>query len=359
MKAARQRLDAGAPVKDAARSVGDWLAHWRATTLAASDRKESTRALYATLSRCHLEPAAFGAIPLDKLRPSDIETLVLKMRAKTKPAKTEDAEPVRALSDATIRQVYTVLRAGPDGAVPDGLILRNPAALVRRPGLERREARHLDDNDVTAVLRAAEASRNHATLVLIAATGLRKGEALALRWDRVDLDALVTGAQPLGLLLGAMTAQHRHDCGGQRHRSAGAGRLGTLKVAATIGRVDGSGVHHRVRPPGRPQESVTGDRGGVEGGGRRGRRRAHAAPLRGRVVARGRGAHQGGGGFAWALVDRDHWRCVRAHLRRHGTGRGERPGAATGDVRDCRLGRVWVAVLRVARAISACPSQRC
>ena len=54
-----------------------------------------------------------------------------------------------------------------------------------------------------------------------------------------------------------------------------------------------------------------------------------------------------------------HWRCVRAHLRRHGTGRGERPGAATGDVRACRLGRVWVAVLRVARAISACPSQRC
>jgi integrase len=26
-------------------------------------------------------------------------------------------------------------------------------------------------------------------LVLIAATGLRKGEALALRWDRGDLDA--------------------------------------------------------------------------------------------------------------------------------------------------------------------------
>ena len=42
------------------------------------------------------------------------------MRAKTKPGKrTEenpDPEPVRALSDATIGQVYTVLRAGLDGA---------------------------------------------------------------------------------------------------------------------------------------------------------------------------------------------------------------------------------------------------
>ena len=35
--------------------VGDWLAHWRATTLAASDRKASTRELYGNLSRRHLE----------------------------------------------------------------------------------------------------------------------------------------------------------------------------------------------------------------------------------------------------------------------------------------------------------------
>ena len=45
---------------------------------------------------------------------------MLAMRAKTKPGKrTEenpDPEPVRALSDATIGQVYTVLRAGLDGA---------------------------------------------------------------------------------------------------------------------------------------------------------------------------------------------------------------------------------------------------
>jgi integrase len=69
MKKALDRIDAGSPVKDASATVGGWLYHWRATTLAASDRKEFTRELYANLSRKHLEPAPFGVITLDRLRP--------------------------------------------------------------------------------------------------------------------------------------------------------------------------------------------------------------------------------------------------------------------------------------------------
>jgi len=118
MKKARDRVDVGAPVKDATTSVGDWLTHWRATTLAASDRKESTRALYNTLSRQHLEPAPFGATPLDKLRPSDVEALILRLRAKTKPgpkdADDSPGDPVRALSDSTIRSTYMHIKAVAD-----------------------------------------------------------------------------------------------------------------------------------------------------------------------------------------------------------------------------------------------------
>ncbi len=194
MKKARDRVDDGKPQKDASTTVGDWLSRWRATTLAASDRKESTRSLYSLLSHRYLEPAPFGATPLDKLRPSDVEALILGLRAKTKPGRPDpdsddDPAPVRALSNSTIRSTYTVLRSALDGAVRDGLLARNPAAQVRRPGVERIEARHLDADAVTAVLRAAESSRYHPALVLIASTGMRKGEALALSWDRVDLEA--------------------------------------------------------------------------------------------------------------------------------------------------------------------------
>lgn len=60
---------------------------------------------------------------------------------------------------------------------------------MKRPGIARQEVKHLDADAVTKVLKAAESSRYHAAVVLIAATGLRKGEALGLAWDHVDQDA--------------------------------------------------------------------------------------------------------------------------------------------------------------------------
>jgi integrase len=142
------------------RTVADWLAQWRVTTLAVSDRKLATREMYTHLCRKHLEPAPFGAITLDRLRPTDIEALVLKLKD-------------RKLSDSTVRSVYTVLRLALDGAVRDGLLARNPAAVVKRPGLARREAKHATAVDVTALLRAADGLRYRDVLVLIAATGMR------------------------------------------------------------------------------------------------------------------------------------------------------------------------------------------
>jgi integrase len=176
MREVRARLEVGAPPRDATQTVADWLKHWRETTLAVSARKDTTKQLYAGLSRAHLEPAPFGVTPLDRLRPTDIEALILALRAKK-------------LSDSTIRNLYSTLRQSLDGAVRDGLLARNPAALVARPGRERHDARHLDADAVAAILRAAQGFRYHTALLLIASTGLRKGECLGLAWEQVDLEA--------------------------------------------------------------------------------------------------------------------------------------------------------------------------
>ncbi|BBZ74137.1 tyrosine-type recombinase/integrase [Mycobacterium paraseoulense] len=172
---ARDRIKEQAPVRDSSQLVADWLTHWSGTSLEASNRKESTKELCRGIVRKHLVPPPLGTMRLDRLRKTDIDGLIVELRR-------------RGLSDATVRRVYTVLRGALDDAVLDGLVARNPCQLVRRPGAEHKEARHLDADDVSAVLKAAEGSRYRAVLVLIAATGLRRGEALGLHWQHVNLN---------------------------------------------------------------------------------------------------------------------------------------------------------------------------
>ncbi len=172
---ARERIESGAPVKDASVSVAAWLEDWITKSLAASDRKQATKDLYATLARTHLVPTV-GTIPLGRLRPSDVEALIVAKR---------DA----GLAASTVRTIYTVLRSALDIAARDGLIRSNPAAAVRRPGVERKDAPHLTAEQAHALLDAIRGDRLDGLFRVMLATGLRRGEALGLHWSDVDLDA--------------------------------------------------------------------------------------------------------------------------------------------------------------------------
>ncbi|WP_353813862.1 tyrosine-type recombinase/integrase [Agromyces sp. SYSU T00266] len=175
MRERRERVEAGKPVRDSRETVGVYVERWISTTLEVSDRKPTTKSTYATLARKHLIGGEVGAITLEKLRPTDVEALILSLREV-------------GLSSSTIRQTYTVLRMALDAAERDGLVARNVAALVKRPGVERVEARSLTPDEVGRVLEAVKGSRYEPVIVLLARTGMRRGEALALRWQDVDLE---------------------------------------------------------------------------------------------------------------------------------------------------------------------------
>jgi integrase len=61
--------------------------------------------------------------------------------------------------------------------------------MVKRPTVPTGKLRTLQPKQVRALLVAARGHRFHPFLVLVATTGLRRGEALALRWSDVDLKA--------------------------------------------------------------------------------------------------------------------------------------------------------------------------
>lgn len=198
MNAARARVAEGRPAKDAAITVAAWCTFWAADSLEASSRRESTRALMRSLLGSHVIGSSLGGVPLARLRASHVDTWLLELRRRTK---TLNGAQVPALSDSTIQRIFRTLRVALDGAVRDGLLASNPVRLVDQPGAERREARFLSPPEVVAILGAALAiddervrrnerrSHSYALLAVIAATGLRKGEALALRWDDVNLNA--------------------------------------------------------------------------------------------------------------------------------------------------------------------------
>ncbi len=97
------------------------------------------------------------------------------------------AAPVQ-LSSASINKAFVVLRSCLDDAVRDGLLARNPARAVKQPAISKTEARYLTFAEVRALLEQLAGGRHERIVTLIAHLGLRKGEALALRWSDVDMD---------------------------------------------------------------------------------------------------------------------------------------------------------------------------
>ena len=83
--------------------------------------------------------------------------------------------------------MYTVLTHLFRSATQNGLIAKSPLEHLRRPKQKRQEVRFLADDELIAMLKELQVSRYLSVAELILQTGLRRGEALGLSWDDVDI----------------------------------------------------------------------------------------------------------------------------------------------------------------------------
>lgn len=122
-----------------------------------------------------------GKVELQKLRPVEVKAWLGGLRGRDG----------RKLHARTVRHAYRVLHAALAEAVKLDMIARNVADAVTPPKIEAAEVEILDADQIAAALDALSGSRLYPIAVLALASGARRGELLALRWQNVDLERAI------------------------------------------------------------------------------------------------------------------------------------------------------------------------
>lgn len=150
-------------------TVEEWAPRWLASK---RSLKPKTRAGYESLLRAKVLPA-FGEVPLAKLERVHVEEWVSSM---------EDS----GLSASRVRQAFNVLAAMLDAAIANGMLVRNAARGVELPRIPKSQRRFLTEEQVMRL--ADTVPPEYRSLILVLAySGMRWGEAVALRRGRCDL----------------------------------------------------------------------------------------------------------------------------------------------------------------------------
>ena len=176
---ARHRLR---PTVPANITTKDYAEHWK--QVIAHSVKPRTLHRYAEVLAQHIFPR-FGQIAVQRLDRGQIKLLLVEKLNE-------------GLEKRTVRNIQAVLRAMLNAAIDDGLLASNPAAKLGRTlkltvskATRQEEIKALTKEQRQVFLTTAfhETPRYYPLFFVLAGTGMRLGEALALQVDDVDLHA--------------------------------------------------------------------------------------------------------------------------------------------------------------------------
>lgn len=160
------QLDTGLVVESNRVRLEEYLTKW--LEIAQPSLRASTWQQYRHIVETHIVPI-IGSVRLKSLRPDHLQALYTH-------------QLTSGVGVRTVQLVHAVLHRSLSQAVTWGLLVRNPAAVVRKPARQRREMQTLTAEQCRQLLEAAAGSRYLTLYHLAITTGLRQGELLGLRW---------------------------------------------------------------------------------------------------------------------------------------------------------------------------------
>ena len=141
--------------------------------------RPTTYSSYEMHVRCYLVPA-FGSLHLQKLTPALINVFYGELRGGW------NDRPV--LSASTVRRIHATFHRALRDAVRWQVIPHNPAAAADPPRAARPEINVWTPDQLRVFLRVMTTHDDYILWLFYILTGVRRGEALALRWSDVDLN---------------------------------------------------------------------------------------------------------------------------------------------------------------------------
>ncbi len=172
MKVALHEQQQGTLVKSTPQTVAQFLADWLENTHRRRVRPR-TYERYSEVIHLHIVPV-LGHYQLQKLTAQHVQAFYTKK---------ED----EGLAPTTIHYYHSVLHNALSTAVKWGLISKNVCDLASPPRKERYEIKPLTVEQAQTLLATVRGHKWEALFTLALATGMRRGELIALKWQDINL----------------------------------------------------------------------------------------------------------------------------------------------------------------------------
>lgn len=181
LKDLQQKIDGGYVPPSRDETVAQLFDRWHRDILS-TQVKPLARENYKYIADGHIIPT-LGNKRVVRLTVADVQHL---LAAKLEGGPQGKPSP---LSISTVQRIRSVLVQALNVCVVDATVTRNVAALTKAPTARRKEGRTLNPEQAKQLLAALREHRLGALFTLMLSTGIRRGEALGLRWDDIDLKA--------------------------------------------------------------------------------------------------------------------------------------------------------------------------